>query len=178
MKKTQTLVKTELETHRNTTWTHLSLLSAPSAAWRVVGLATPRRSARQGVVRTWGHRRSTTRQCRLQREFWPRTLSEIQTLRTQMPSTSRTAVAILVGVALQSSTSRSATLTDSIHSSCPITTDRGQQNSTSSKTWGFYFSGHLNFKAIVEDIKLKHASSFAKMERILLTGSSAGGIGT
>ena len=61
---------------------------------------------------------------------------------------------------------------------CSGDTHRGQQNTTSSKTWGFYFSGHLNFKAIVEDIKVKHASSFAKMERILLTGGSAGGIGT
>lgn len=61
---------------------------------------------------------------------------------------------------------------------CSSDTHRGQQNTTSALTWGFYFSGHLNLVAIVNDIKLKQPEAWQNMERMLLTGGSAGGIGT
>jgi len=60
---------------------------------------------------------------------------------------------------------------------CSSDTHRGQQNSTSPETWGFYFSGHRNLVEIVKDIKLKHAATFAGMKQALLTGGSAGGVG-
>ena len=56
---------------------------------------------------------------------------------------------------------------------------RGQNNVSSAATWGLYFTGHLNFQAIVNHVKTSTApAAFAKAERVLLTGGSAGGIGT
>jgi hypothetical protein len=61
---------------------------------------------------------------------------------------------------------------------CSSDTHRGQQNTTSALTWGFYFSGHLNLVAIVNDIKQKQPEAWNNMKQMLLTGGSAGGIGT
>ena len=61
---------------------------------------------------------------------------------------------------------------------CSSDTHRGTRTTADADTFGFYFSGHLNLIAIVEDVKTQHAKSFAAMERMLLTGGSAGGGGT
>jgi hypothetical protein len=52
----------------------------------------------------------------------------------------------------------------------------GNNTSPSSESWGLYFDGHANFAAIVSELQLKHGLNSAK--RVLLTGSSAGGVGT
>lgn len=61
---------------------------------------------------------------------------------------------------------------------CSSDTHRGTQNESSRSTWGFYFSGHLNLVAIVNDVKSRHPALFSQMRSMLLTGGSAGGIGT
>ena len=61
---------------------------------------------------------------------------------------------------------------------CSSDTHRGQQNTTSQNTFGFYFSGHLNLIEIVKDITEKQSPSWNSMTKMLLTGGSAGGIGT
>ena len=52
----------------------------------------------------------------------------------------------------------------------------GQRNATSPDTWGLWFDGHLNVKRIIADLTEK--SGMGNATQILLTGSSAGGIGT
>ena len=55
-------------------------------------------------------------------------------------------------------------------------THRGTRTSPSPDTWGFYFSGHRNFKAIISHIR-DTIPAFRKAKHVLLTGGSAGGIG-
>ena len=50
----------------------------------------------------------------------------------------------------------------------------GQRTSTSSDTFGLFFSGHLSFKAILDELDLK---GFVNATEILVSGESAGGIG-
>jgi len=47
-------------------------------------------------------------------------------------------------------------------------------NSTQVDHWGYYFDGHLNFKAMAAQLRATHATS---IETVLLEGSSAGGRG-
>jgi len=60
---------------------------------------------------------------------------------------------------------------------CSSDTHRGQQTEATEETWNLYFSGHLNLVAIVDDVRSKFPV-FEKAEHILLTGNSAGGVGT
>lgn len=59
---------------------------------------------------------------------------------------------------------------------CTADGHRGNNAVASADTWGWIFDGHLNFVAIVEELVKTRGLGDAK--RILLTGSSAGGIGT
>eukprot|EP00051_Salpingoeca_urceolata_P014879 m.189857 g.189857 ORF g.189857 m.189857 type:complete len:329 (+) comp18218_c0_seq4:1050-2036(+) len=52
----------------------------------------------------------------------------------------------------------------------------GQRKGPSPGTWNLWFDGHLNFLRIISDLKAKHG--LGKATQVLLTGSSAGGIGT
>jgi ribosome maturation protein SDO1 len=52
----------------------------------------------------------------------------------------------------------------------------GNNTSPSPESWGLYFDGHANFVAIVSELQQKHGLNAAK--RVLLTGTSAGGVGT
>eukprot|EP00054_Salpingoeca_dolichothecata_P009553 m.53829 g.53829 ORF g.53829 m.53829 type:complete len:395 (+) comp18444_c0_seq1:105-1289(+) len=52
----------------------------------------------------------------------------------------------------------------------------GQVSQPSASTWGFYFSGHLNFVAFIDH--LLNTTTIANADVILLTGGSAGGFGT
>ena len=59
---------------------------------------------------------------------------------------------------------------------CTGDTHRGSRNVPSNETWGYYFDGHLNFKAIIE--KLIADTGLAQLgNKVLLTGNSAGGVG-
>jgi ribosome maturation protein SDO1 len=51
----------------------------------------------------------------------------------------------------------------------------GNNTEPSSESWGLYFDGHANFAAIVSELQQKHGLNSA--ERVLLSGTSAGGIG-
>jgi len=53
----------------------------------------------------------------------------------------------------------------------------GQGTTPTDKTWGYYFTGHTNFDTIVSHLN-STVRDFATADRILLTGGSAGGIGT
>ena len=61
---------------------------------------------------------------------------------------------------------------------CSSDVHSGQQTNVSALTWGFYFSGHLNLGEIVKDIQTKHSNNWNKMTKMLITGGSAGGVGT
>lgn len=52
----------------------------------------------------------------------------------------------------------------------------GQRNVTSDDTWGLYFAGHYVFTAVIDDLVVHHG--LAQAAEIILTGESAGGIGT
>lgn len=60
---------------------------------------------------------------------------------------------------------------------CTGDTHAGTVVNPTTEQWGFYFSGHLNFKFIVEHIAATIPAG-AKAKRVLLTGNSAGGAGT
>ena len=59
---------------------------------------------------------------------------------------------------------------------CSGDSHSGTQSNISSATWGLWFSGHANFKAIIEDLRAQQGMDAAT--DVLLTGSSAGAIGT
>lgn len=62
---------------------------------------------------------------------------------------------------------------------CSSDTHTGQNMEASADTWNFYFSGHSNLVAIVDDLRRSTApAAWAAMQRMLLTGGSAGGVGT
>ena len=52
----------------------------------------------------------------------------------------------------------------------------GNNTSPSASSWELYFDGHANFAAIIAELKQQHGLAAAK--KVLLTGGSAGGIGT
>jgi hypothetical protein len=52
----------------------------------------------------------------------------------------------------------------------------GQRATASADTWGFYFDGHLIIENIINDLITRYKLNEAK--NVLLTGCSAGGIGT
>lgn len=52
----------------------------------------------------------------------------------------------------------------------------GNNTSPSPTSWGLYFDGHANFAGIIAELKQQHGLGAAK--KVLLTGASAGGIGT
>lgn len=52
----------------------------------------------------------------------------------------------------------------------------GGRNTTSPDTWGLYFSGHSNLQSIVSH--LLSTTTLGNADAVLLTGSSAGGMGT
>eukprot|EP00662_Eupelagonemidae_sp_cell21_P033214 gene33214-61155_t len=58
---------------------------------------------------------------------------------------------------------------------CSGDTHRGTRNTTGTETWGLYFSGHLNVEGIVDALSAKGLTSAT---HVLLSGGSAGGIGT
>ena len=58
---------------------------------------------------------------------------------------------------------------------CTGDSHRGNNTVASAKTWGFIFDGHASFAAVVEELIRTRGLGDAK--RVLLTGSSAGGIG-
>jgi len=60
---------------------------------------------------------------------------------------------------------------------CTGDSHAGQVVEPTDKQWGFYFSGHLNFKSILSHISATIPAA-SQMERALLTGASAGGKGT
>eukprot|EP00666_Eupelagonemidae_sp_cell4sb_P008775 gene8775-12814_t len=45
---------------------------------------------------------------------------------------------------------------------CSSDGHRGMRNATSKDTWGYYFSGHLNFAAVVGDLSAKRGLAAAK----------------
>ena len=51
----------------------------------------------------------------------------------------------------------------------------GNQSEATNNTWGLFFQGSLNFQAIIEDLQ---SHGIGKAKHVLLTGGSAGGIGT
>jgi len=53
----------------------------------------------------------------------------------------------------------------------------GTRSAALNATWPFFFSGHLNVVAIVREIAAAHLGG-AGVARVLVTGSSAGGLGT
>jgi hypothetical protein len=53
---------------------------------------------------------------------------------------------------------------------------RGTQTAITNKSFGLYFSGHMNFVAIVNELKTKYGMGTAK--KVMLSGASAGAIGT
>jgi len=53
----------------------------------------------------------------------------------------------------------------------------GQVTQPTSDQWGWYFDGHLNIQLIGELLS-KNVVGVSKVDKVLLTGSSAGGIGT
>ena len=59
---------------------------------------------------------------------------------------------------------------------CTADEHRGNNTVASEKTWGWIFDGHLNFVAVIEEFIKSRGLGDAK--RVLLSGSSAGGIGT
>ena len=59
---------------------------------------------------------------------------------------------------------------------CSGDAHKGTQTSATSTTYGFWFSGSVNFKSIVEDLKAKRGLGDAT--HVLLTGTSAGAEGT
>ena len=64
---------------------------------------------------------------------------------------------------------------------CSADGHRGQQNASPYRPSGggapFHFAGHLNFEAIVNDLKVSHGLG-GRGQQVLLTGCSAGGAGT
>ena len=65
---------------------------------------------------------------------------------------------------------------------CSADDHLGMRTETSA-TWGFFFSGHLNFRAIVHHLSTSNAAFrrtvvSGRGARVLLTGASAGGVGT
>ncbi len=52
----------------------------------------------------------------------------------------------------------------------------GTRETPSNESWGFRFTGHVNFAAIVDHLKAN--ASIDSASRVLLMGSSAGGAGT
>jgi hypothetical protein len=52
----------------------------------------------------------------------------------------------------------------------------GQRTSAPADTWGLWFDGRLNFKRIIADLKQTHA--MGNSTHVLLSGTSAGGVGT
>lgn len=59
---------------------------------------------------------------------------------------------------------------------CSSDTHRGNREVASNETWGYYFSGHINFKLIIE--KLISDKGLAQPgNKVLLTGKSGGAIG-
>lgn len=59
---------------------------------------------------------------------------------------------------------------------CTGDTHRGTKTEASDDTFGYYFDGHLNFQAIVESLIINKGLSDAT--HVLITGGSAGGIGS
>jgi len=59
---------------------------------------------------------------------------------------------------------------------CTGDTHAGNHTAPTAASWGLIFDGHANFAAIVEELELKYGLGAATS--VLLTGSSAGGIGT
>jgi len=53
---------------------------------------------------------------------------------------------------------------------------RGQVLTPTAEQWGFYFSGHLNFKSIMQHL-FDTQSAAQSMQRVLLSGGSAGAVG-
>jgi hypothetical protein len=53
----------------------------------------------------------------------------------------------------------------------------GTQTTASEKTFGYYFSGHLNLVNIFGELKKEYPKAFGSASRVLFGGSSAGGIG-
>lgn len=60
---------------------------------------------------------------------------------------------------------------------CTADGHTGQITKPTSSQWGYYFSGHLNFELIVQHI-VDTIPAAKQAKRVLLTGNSAGGIGT
>ena len=52
----------------------------------------------------------------------------------------------------------------------------GNNTEPSAATWNFWFDGHANFAAVLDELEAKHGLGAAK--HVLLTGGSAGGVGT
>jgi len=52
----------------------------------------------------------------------------------------------------------------------------GQRTTPSEETWGLYFSGHLLFEDVLNDLDLKH--NLSEATEIIIQGVSAGGIGS
>ena len=61
---------------------------------------------------------------------------------------------------------------------CTGDTHRGTRTAASSETWGLHFDGHLNFARILEELTANYGLVDGPDVQILLTGGSAGGIGT
>jgi len=60
---------------------------------------------------------------------------------------------------------------------CTADSHRGTITKPTSAQWGYYFSGHTNFELIIEHI-VETIPAAKDAKRVLLTGNSAGGIGT
>ena len=61
---------------------------------------------------------------------------------------------------------------------CTGDTHTGTRTSTPPGTWGFYFDGHLNFVRVLDALVANHGLADGPNTKILLSGGSAGGIGT
>ena len=60
---------------------------------------------------------------------------------------------------------------------CTGDTHRGSRDVPSNETWGYYFDGHLNFKAMIETLIADNGLAQTG-NKVLFTGGSAGGVGT
>ena len=90
----------------------------------------------------------------------------------------RTSLGTHYGVAVSNCTSNPyfCSATTAVVPYCTGDAHRGNNTVASAKTWGFIFDGHTSFVAIIEELIRTRGLGDAK--RVLLTGSSAGGIGT
>jgi len=89
----------------------------------------------------------------------------------------RTALGTSYGVTVSNCTSNPyfCNATAAVVPYCTGDEHAGNNTVASAKTWGYIFDGHTSFTAVIEE--LIKTRGLADAKRVLLTGSSAGGIG-